>query len=99
AIRDPDPVLFFEPKRIYRLVKQEVPDNGVALPLDQCFILREGNDVTLISWGASIHETLQAAEQLMHTGISAEVIDLATIKPLDIETILHSIEKTGRCVI
>lgn len=99
AIRNPDPVIFLEPKRIYRLVKQEVPDNGDALPLDQCFILKAGTDVTLVSWGAMLKETLEAAESLEKQGISAEVIDVATIKPLDMQTILQSVEKTGRCVI
>ncbi len=99
AIRDPDPVVFLEPKRIYRLNKQEVADNGEALPLDVCFVLREGTDVTLITWGAMTHETMQAAEQLSKEGISAEVIDVATIKPLDVQTILNSVAKTGRCVI
>lgn len=99
AIRDPDPVIFLEPKRVYRLVKQAIPDHGEALPLDVCFVLREGSDVTLVSWGAMIHETLSAAEQLATNNISAEVIDVATIKPLDINTILQSVEKTGRCVI
>jgi 2-oxoisovalerate dehydrogenase E1 component beta subunit len=99
SIRNPDPVIFLEPKRIYRLVKQEVPDDGKALPLDKCFILREGSDITLVTWGASTHETLQAAEVLAQDGIEAEVIDVATIKPLDIETILNSVSKTGRCVI
>lgn len=99
AIRDPDPVIFLEPKRIYRLVKQRVEDDGEALPLDVCFVLREGSDVTLVSWGAMIHETMIAAEQLQQAGVSAEVIDVATIKPLDINTILESVDKTGRCVI
>lgn len=99
AIRDPDPVIFLEPSRLYRLGKQDVPDNGEALPLDVCFILREGTDLTLISWGAMMHETLQAAEELSESGIEAEVIDVATLKPLDIKTILNSVEKTGRCVI
>lgn len=99
AIRDPDPVLFLEPKRIYRLVKQEVPDDGIALPLDRCFIVKEGSDVTLITWGAMIKETMEAAIMLDNEGISAEIIDLATISPIDMETILPSIEKTGRCVI
>lgn len=99
AIRNPDPVIFLEPKRIYRLVKQEVPDNGEALPLDQCFVLREGTDVTLVTWGAMIKETLEAADALAAKNISAEVIDLATIKPIDMITILDSVEKTGRCVI
>jgi 2-oxoisovalerate dehydrogenase E1 component beta subunit len=99
AIRDPDPVIFLEPKRIYRLVKQAVPDNGEALPLDRCFVLREGSDITLISWGAMLHETLQVADKLAEHNIAAEVIDVATIKPLDMETILNSVEKTGRAVI
>jgi pyruvate dehydrogenase E1 component beta subunit len=90
AIRDPDPVIFFEPTRIYRAVKQEVPDDGVALPLDTCFVLREGHDITLITWGAMVKETLAVAEALS---------EVATLKPLDAETILASIEKTGRCVI
>lgn len=99
AIRDPDPVIFMEPKRIYRLLKEEVEDNGEALPLDVCFTLREGSDLTLVSWGAMIYETLQVADELAKQGIQAEVIDVATIKPLDFDTILKSIEKTGRCVI
>ncbi len=99
AIRDPDPVIFLEPKRIYRMVKQNVPDSGKALPLDQCFILREGSDITLVTWGAMVHETLRVANQLADQGIEAEVIDVATVKPLDMQTILQSIQKTGRCVI
>lgn len=99
SIRNPDPVLFLEPKRVYRLGKQEVPDDGKALPLDKCFILREGTDITLVSWGAMIHETLLTAKELEKKGLSAEVIDVATLSPIDIDTILYSIEKTGRCVI
>lgn len=99
AIRNPDPVIFLEPKRIYRLVKQPVEDNGEALPLGKCFTLQHGDDVTLISWGASMHETLLAAKELTNEGISCEVIDVATIKPMDSDTILASVEKTGRCVI
>lgn len=100
AIRNPDPVIFLEPKRIYRLVKQPVEDNGEALPLGRCFTLQTGDDVTLISWGASMHETQQAAKQLEEQdGVSCEVIDVASIKPLDIETILDSVQRTGRCVI
>jgi pyruvate dehydrogenase E1 component beta subunit len=99
AIRDPDPVIFLEPKRIYRMFKQQVQDNAEALPLDVCFVLTEGSDVTLVSWGAMIHETLAAAEQLATNGINAEVIDVATIKPLDMNTILESVAKTGHCVI
>lgn len=99
AMRDPDPVIFLEPKRIYRLVKEEVPDNGEALPLDVCYTLRAGSDVTLVSWGAMIKETLEAADILAEKGISAEVIDVASIKPLDTVSILESVARTGRCVI
>lgn len=99
AIRNPDPIIFLEPKRIYRLVKQPVEDNGEALPIGKCFTLLEGHDVTLISWGASVHETFQAAKQLAADGLSCEVIDVATLKPLDIETIIASVEKTQRCII
>jgi 2-oxoisovalerate dehydrogenase E1 component beta subunit len=99
AIRDPDLVIFLEPKRIYRAVKQEVADDGAALPLDTCFVLREGHDITLVTWGAMVKETLAAAETLSGEAVSAEVIDVATLKPLDADTILASIEKTGRCVI
>src|SRR3990167_6389003 len=83
AIRSPDPVIFLEPKRIYRLVKQPVEDDGEALPLGKCFILKSGTDITLVSWGASIFETMQTALQMDKNGISCEVIDLASIKPLD----------------
>lgn len=99
AIRDPDPVLFLEPKRIYRAARQPVPDDGEALPLDRAFVLREGSDLTMIAWGASIRETLAAADQLAAQGIEAEVIDPATLKPLDIHSIIDSLEKTRRCVV
>jgi pyruvate dehydrogenase E1 component beta subunit len=99
AIRDPDPVMFLEPTRLYRLFKEEVDDNGVAMALDQCITLREGADVTLVSWGAMIYETLLAADALAAEGIAAEVIDVATLKPLDMDTVLASVARTGRCVI
>ena len=99
SIRDPDPVVFFEPKRIYRQYKEAVPDDGEALPLDVCFVLRDGSDVTLVTWGAQVKETLEAADALAKDGISAEVIDVATLKPLDFDTIHESVRKTGRCVI
>jgi len=99
AIQDPDPVIFLEPKRIYRDGKQAIEDNGSALPLDSCFLLREGIDISLISWGAMIKESLEAATQLAKKGIDVEVIDVATIKPLDIDSIIDSVKKTGRCII
>jgi 2-oxoisovalerate dehydrogenase E1 component beta subunit len=99
SIRDPDPVIFLEPVRLYRLVRQEVADDGQALPLDVCYILREGTDVTLVTWGAMTFETMRAADQLAKDGVSAEVIDLATLSPIDHDTILESVAKTGRLVI
>ncbi|AOJ06063.1 alpha-ketoacid dehydrogenase subunit beta [Burkholderia mayonis] len=99
AIRDPDPVMFFEPSRLYRLFRQPVEDNGEALPLDTCFTLRDGSDVTLVSWGATLQEVQTAADQLAQEGVMAEVIDVATLKPLDADTIVASVARTGRCVI
>ena len=97
AINEPDPVMFLEPKRIYRASKQVIKTD--TLPLDTCFTLKTGHDITLVSWGASLRETLAAAKVLASHGISAEVIDVATIKPLDMATIVTSVNKTGRCVI
>ena len=99
AIRDPDPVMFFEPTKLYRVFRQPVEDDGQALPLDTCFLLRDGTDVTLVSWGGALQETLAAADRLAEEGIAAEVIDVATLKPLDMDSILTSVAKTGRCVI
>jgi 2-oxoisovalerate dehydrogenase E1 component beta subunit len=99
AIRDPDPVIFLEPVRLYRFSKQEVADDGTALPIGRCFLLREGGDVTLVTWGAMTIESLKAAEQLASEGISCEVIDVGTLAPLDFDTILDSVVKTGRLLI
>ncbi|MXW45292.1 MAG: alpha-ketoacid dehydrogenase subunit beta [Gammaproteobacteria bacterium] len=99
AIRDLDPVIFLEPKRIYRAFRQEVPDNGEGLPLDKAFVTRPGTDVTLISWGASALETWNAAGELADEGIDCEVVDLATVSPIDKDTILESVSRTGRAVI
>ena len=99
AIRDPDPVVFLEPTRLYRSARGKLDDDGEALPLDAAFVLREGRDLTLVTWGALVKETLQAAELLSTEGIRAEVIDLATLKPYDEATVLASVTKTGRCVI
>jgi 2-oxoisovalerate dehydrogenase E1 component beta subunit len=99
AIRDPDPVVFLEPTRLYRAAREEVEDDGAALPLDRCFVLREGSDITFVTWGAMIKETLAAADTLAGEGISVEVIDVATLKPLDNDSVVASVAKTGRCVI
>lgn len=99
AIRDPDPVVFLEPTRLYRAIKEDVIDDGEALALDTAFTLRDGTDVTLVSWGAMIRETLLAADRLTENDISAEVIDLATLKPYDEQAVLASVKKTGRLVV
>ncbi|MGO8873412.1 MAG: alpha-ketoacid dehydrogenase subunit beta [Acidimicrobiales bacterium] len=100
AIADPDPVAFLEPARRYRSMREEVVDDGRALPLDRCMVLRPGNDLTLVSWGATVGEVLEAAEVLAtNEGAQAEVIDVSTVKPLDTDTILSSVARTGRCVI
>jgi pyruvate dehydrogenase E1 component beta subunit len=99
SIADPDPVVFLEPSRLYRRFKEEVVDDGEALPLDKAFIVREGTDATVVAWGAMVFEALEAAEELAGEGLFTEVIDLATVKPIDFDTILESVRKTGRCVV
>lgn len=99
AIRDPDPVLFLEPAKIYRAIKEEVPEGEYVIPLGEARVVLEGKDVTLISWGAMLHPTLKAADQMAGKGVEAEVIDLRTLSPLDSATLLKSVEKTGRAVI
>jgi pyruvate dehydrogenase E1 component beta subunit len=99
AIRDPDPVVFLEPTRLYRAAKEEVADDSTASPLDRAFVLREGTDVSVITWGGMVPEALDAAAELQERGIGTEIIDVATLKPLDAETIIASVQKTGRCVI
>jgi pyruvate dehydrogenase E1 component beta subunit len=99
SIRDPDPVLFLEPKRIYRAIREEVPEGDYSIPLGKARLVQEGKDVTVVAWGAMVREVLNASEQLKGDKISVEVIDLRTISPIDIEAIVNSIRKTGRCVI
>lgn len=100
AIRDPDPVVFLEPKRIYRAIREEVPDEEETIPFGQAQVRREGKDITLISYGAMMQETLAAAEEAeKELHFSVEVIDLLTFVPLDTAAIAGSVRKTGRCVI
>ncbi len=99
SIRDPDPVIFMEPKRIYRAIREEVPEGDYTIPLGKARLVQEGKDVTVIAYGAMLREALNAAEQLKGDKIDAEVIDLRTISPMDIETIVTSIKKTGRGVV
>jgi len=99
AIRDPDPVIFFEPKRVYRAARMDVPEDEYLLPLAKAKVVREGEHVTLIAWGAMLYEALAAAEEARQKGIDTEVIDLCTLWPLDIDTVLESVKRTGRVVI
>jgi pyruvate dehydrogenase E1 component beta subunit len=99
AIRDPDPVLFFEPKRIYRAAKGDVPEGDHQVPIGKARVVREGDSVTVVTWGAMLYEALDAAEKAESNGITCEVIDLRTLWPLDIDTIIESVQKTGRVVV
>jgi len=99
SIRDPDPVLFFEPKRIYRAAKGDVPEGDYTVPLGKAQIVKPGKHVTIVAWGAMLYEALDAAAQAQEKGIDAEVIDLRTLWPVDIDTIIESVKKTGRVVI
>jgi len=99
AIRDPDPVLFLEPKRIYRAIKEPVPHGMEPLPLGQARRVRNGDDLTLVAWGALVREAQQAAETLAEEGVEAEILDLRTLSPLDGEAILASVRRTGRCLV
>jgi pyruvate dehydrogenase E1 component beta subunit len=99
AIRDPDPVLFFEPKRVYRAAKGEVPEGEYTVPIGKAKVTREGSQVTLLAWGAMWHEADLAAREAQAEGIDCEVIDLRSLQPLDVETVEASARKTGRVVI
>ncbi|MEA3318882.1 MULTISPECIES: alpha-ketoacid dehydrogenase subunit beta [Bacillaceae] len=99
AIRDNDPVIFLEHMKLYRSFRQEVPEEEYTIEIGKADVKREGSDITMITYGAMVHECLKAADQLEKDGVSAEVIDLRTISPLDIETIIASVEKTGRAIV
>lgn len=94
SIRDPDPVVFLEPTRLYRMIKEDVPEADYTVPLGKARVVREGTDVTVIAWGSMLQRTMQATE-----GLNVEVIDLMTLAPFDEETVLQSVKKTGRAVI
>jgi pyruvate dehydrogenase E1 component beta subunit len=99
AIRDPDPVIFFEPKKIYRAIKEEVPEEEYTIPLGKANVVREGKDVTLITYGAWVKTVKEAVEKMSDSGIDVEIVDLRTLSPLDTSTIIESVKKTGKCVI
>jgi pyruvate dehydrogenase E1 component subunit beta len=98
AIRDPDPVIFLEPKRIYRAFKQEIPEDAYELPIGKAKIVKEGKDITIVSWGAIVPD-VQKAVKLLNENINPEIIDLRTISPIDRETIVESVKKTGRLLV
>jgi pyruvate dehydrogenase E1 component beta subunit len=99
AVQDPDPVMFLEPKLIYRAFREEVPDDSYTVPLGEAAVRRDGSDVSVFTWGAMTRPTMEAAEDLAEEGIDAEVVDLRTLSPLDEETILESFKKTGRAAV
>ena len=99
ALRLGEPVVFCEPKRIYRAIKAEVPEEDYVVPIGQAQVAREGKDITLVAWGAMVREALEAADELQSEGASAEVIDLRTLSPMDSDAVVASVRKTGRLVI
>ncbi|MBI4482754.1 MAG: alpha-ketoacid dehydrogenase subunit beta, partial [Acidobacteria bacterium] len=99
AIRDDDPVIFMEPKRVYRAAKGEVPENDYTVPLGKAQVVREGKDVTVVAYGAMLHEALEAAKLAEEEDVAVEVIDLRTLLPWDAGTVLNSVQKTGRAVV
>jgi pyruvate dehydrogenase E1 component beta subunit len=99
AIRDNDPVIFLEHMKLYRSFRQEVPEEEYTIPLGKAEVKREGSDLTIVTYGAMVHESLKAAEELQKESHSVEVIDLRTVSPIDIETIIASVEKTGRAIV
>jgi len=98
AIRDPDPVLFFEPKRVYRSFREEVPEDEYTVPIGEAKVVNEGEDITVVTWGASVFQCLEAMDNLPED-VSVELIDLRSIYPFDVDTVAQSVEKTGRCVV
>lgn len=98
AIRDPDPVIYFEPKRIYRAFREEVPEDEYTIPLGEAKLVEEGTDITVVTWGATVVQCLEAMDKLPDD-LSVELIDLRTIYPYDVDAIAQSVEKTGRCVV
>lgn len=99
SLRDPDPVLFLEPKRIYRAAKGEVPEGDYTVPLGKAAVVREGHDVTILAWGAMLYEAIAASEDAKKEGVDCEVVDLRTLWPVDVEAIAASVRKTGRVVV
>jgi len=99
ALRHPDPVVFCEPKRIYRAIKEEVPAEDYTVPIGEAKVVREGKDITIICWGAMVRDALKAADELGAEGVSVEVVDLRTLSPMDSAMVVASAKKTGRVVV
>src|SRR5512142_1647175 len=99
AVEDPDPILFLEPKRVYRAAKGEVPDGEYTVPIESARIVREGRDVTVVAYGAMLYEVLDATQRASEEGVDCEVVDLRTLWPVDIAMVLQSVKKTGRIVV
>jgi 2-oxoisovalerate dehydrogenase E1 component beta subunit len=99
SIRDEDPVLFMEPKRVYRAAKGEVPEGEYTIPLGQAKVLREGTQVTILTYGAMVHTVMAALPELEEHGVDPEILDLRTLLPLDIDAVIESVKKTGRAVV
>ena len=99
AIRDPDPVLFWEPKRIYRAFKQEVPEGAYEIPIGKAKILQEGDDITIVTWGAMVRDVQKAVDLIKDEGLRPEIIDLRTISPMDRDSFVESVKKTGRILV
>jgi len=98
ALRDPDPVIFFEPKRVYRSFREHIPEGDYTIPIGQAKVVQEGSDITVISWGAQVFQCLEALDNL-EEDVFVELIDLRTLDPIDLDTIVPSVQKTGRCVV
>lgn len=99
SIDDPDPVIFFEPKRVYRASVNDVPEESYRLPIGKAQIVRPGKDVTVVAWGAMVHEAQKAVDEAAEAGVDCELIDLRTLLPWDADTVIDSVKKTGRCVV
>jgi len=99
AIRDPDPIVFFEPKRVYRAFREQVPEDDYTIPIGEAKIVSEGADITIVTWGGMVFQCLEAMDKKLPEDVSVELIDLRTLYPIDIDRIVESVKKTGRCVV
>ncbi len=99
AIRDPDPVVFFEPKRVYRAFREVIPEEQYEIPIGQAKVVSEGEHITVVTWGSMVFQCLEAMDKNLSEDVSVELIDLRSLYPLDVDTVIQSVQKTGRCVV